>query len=184
MTNAEKIIYYVKKDIKVALPAKIVNFYPETLKADIILLNQIKIGKEYKECPEIKDVPVSIQKAGVFAIIPPYKKDDVVYCLVNDCALDHLLNTKESSQEQFFRSHDIEDLVIIGGLQTKVDFPLPKSDGLVIKNIVTNSGITINTDGSIIIGNDTVPTQTLNEWMQLVSSYTGVTMPACMIKKV
>ena len=63
-----------------------------------------------------------------------------------------------------------------------MDFPLPKSDGLVIKNIVTNSGITINIDGTIIIGNDTVPAQTLNEWMQAVSSYTGVPMPVCMKK--
>ena len=104
------------KEVHTALPAKIRSFDAETMRAEVILLNQKRLGDEMVEIPPIVEVPVASYKANNFHIRPPYQKGDVVLVVFAEKALDKLLITGEVENPVIKRFHSYDDAVVIGGL--------------------------------------------------------------------
>lgn len=155
MRGAELIKQLLEQELKelhVALPAKIENYDPETMIAEITLLSKKILNDEEVTIPKIIEVPVGHLNAGPFVIRPPYQKGDVVQVLFNERALDKLLITGDPESVKYKRKHAFDDAVIIKGLKAEQESKLNSNYGqdLLFENKEADSRIVMMKDGSLL----------------------------------
>jgi hypothetical protein len=148
----KKLIDQELKELHVALPAKIENYDPETMIAEITLLSKKILNDEKVTIPKIIEVPVGHLNAGPFVIRPPYQKGDVVQVLFNERALDKLLITGDPESVKYKRKHAFDDAVIIKGLKSEQENKLNSNYGqdLLFENQEADSRIVMMKDGSLL----------------------------------
>lgn len=162
-----KIIEKERDSIHTAMPARIISYDSEKLRAKIVLLFRDSNGSER---PPILQVPVTAFFAGGFIIRPSYVSGDVVQVLFSEQALDNMLQSNNSREADYKRHHSIDDAVIIGGLMIDgTNLPSDKKSGVYIgdiggKNYIhiddnvdvdTEGDVNIKATGKIHVGNTT-----------------------------
>jgi|GEM_PF-1618599 hypothetical protein len=149
----KKLIDQELKELHVALPAKIENYDPETMIAEITLLSKKILNDEEVTIPKIIEVPVGHLNAGPFVIRPPYQKGDVVQVLFNERALDKLLITGDPESVKYKRKHAFDDAVVIKGLKAEQENKLNSNYGqdLLFENQEADSRIVMKVNGDLLI---------------------------------
>ncbi|WP_018250311.1 Gp138 family membrane-puncturing spike protein [Orenia marismortui] len=147
------------EDIHIALPAKIQNYDPEKMIADIVVLAKKELGEEEVEIPPVLEVPVSHFKAGPFIIRPPYNRGDVVQVLFNERAIDNLLASNRAESPEFNRKHSLDDAIVIAGLKTERESSYPsdhQEDFLIYNRDTQEKAVLKKAGGAILEVNDLV----------------------------
>ena len=147
MENANKFLKDfasgISKGVNVAKLGKVVKFYPEVMKADVIPLPS-------EDNAMIINVPVATVRTSDFLLYYPLKPDDNVVLLFIDNDTDNILLGEDSIETE--RDHDVSDCICLGGitlLKEKLD--VDDKDALVIQNIENTARININKNGEIDI---------------------------------
>ena len=147
MENANKFLKDfasgISKGVNVAKLGKVVKFYPEVMKADVIPLPS-------EDNAMIINVPVATVRTSDFLLYYPLKPDDNVVLLFVDNDTDNILLGEDSIETE--RDHDVSDCICLGGitlLKEKLD--VDDKDALVIQNIENTARININKNGEIDI---------------------------------
>lgn len=123
--------------------AKVVKFYPETMKVDVMPLPS-------EDNSMIINVPVATVRSKDFLIYYPLKVDDVVILIFADNDTDNILLGEDSIETE--RGHDISDCICIGGITLLNDtLEVDEKDALVMQNISNTASISIKKDGDIKI---------------------------------
>ncbi len=145
--NANSFFDDLKKGIagetNVCKMAKVVNFYPETMKVDVMPLPS-------EDNSMIINVPVATVRSKDFLIYYPLKPDDKVILIFVDNDTDNILLGEDSAETE--RGHDISDCICIGGITLLNDsLDVDDADSLVVQNISNSAKIKIKNDGKIQI---------------------------------
>lgn len=147
MENANKFLKDfasgISKGVNVAKLGKVVKFYPEVMKADVMPLPS-------EDNAMIINVPVATVRTSNFLLYYPLKPDDNVVLLFVDNDTDNILLGEDSIETE--RDHDVSDCICLGGitlLKEKLD--VENKDALVIQNIANTARINITKDGEIDI---------------------------------
>lgn len=145
--NANSFFDDLKKGIagetNVCKMAKVVNFYPETMKVDVMPLPS-------EDNSMIINVPVATVRSKDFLIYYPLKPDDKVILTFVDNDTDNILLGEDSAETE--RGHDISDCICIGGITLLNDsLDVDDADSLVVQNISNSAKIKIKNDGKIQI---------------------------------
>lgn len=123
--------------------AKVVKFYPETMKVDVMPLPS-------EDNSMIINVPVATVRSKDFLIYYPLEVDDVVILIFADNDTDNILLGEDSIETE--RGHDISDCICIGGITLLNDsLEVDEKDALVMQNISNTASISIKKDGDIKI---------------------------------
>lgn len=123
--------------------AKVVKFYPETMKVDVMPLPS-------EDNSMIINVPIATVRSKDFVIYYPLKADDIVILLFADNDTDNILLGEDSIETE--RGHDISDCICIGGITLLNDtLEVDDKDALVMQNISNTASISIKKDGDIKI---------------------------------
>lgn len=147
MENANKFLKDfangISKGVNVAKLGKVVKFYPEVMKADVMPLPS-------EDNAMIINVPVATVRTKDFLLYYPLKPDDNVVLLFVDNDTDNILLGEDSIETE--RDHDVSDCICLGGitlLKEKLD--VENKEALVIQNIENTARINITKDGEIDI---------------------------------
>ncbi len=147
MENANKFLKDfasgISKGVNVSKLGKVVKFYPEVMKADVMPLPS-------EDNAMIINVPVATVRTSDFLLYYPLKPDDNVVLLFVDNDTDNILLGEDSIETE--RDHDVSDCICLGGitlLKEKLD--VDDKDALVIQNIENTARININKNGEIDI---------------------------------
>lgn len=145
-------------DLHVALPAKILKYNSEEMRADIQLLIKKDLGDNEVEMPPIIEVPVAHFKAGSFIIRPPYREGDVVQVLFNERAIDNLLVSNRPRSVEFKRRHSFDDAVIVGGFKTEreANYPAQNGEDFLIANLESGDKFILKKAGGVIVESNEV----------------------------
>lgn len=123
--------------------AKVVKFYPETMKVDVMPLPS-------EDNSMIINVPVATVRSKDFLIYYPLEVDDIVILIFADNDTDNILLGEDSIETE--RGHDISDCICIGGITLLNDtLEVDNKDALVMQNISNTASISIKKDGDIKI---------------------------------
>lgn len=123
--------------------AKVVKFYPETMKVDVMPLPS-------EDNSMIINVPVATVRSKDFVIYYPLEVDDIVILIFADNDTDNILLGEDSIETE--RGHDISDCICIGGITLLNDtLEVDEKDALVMQNISNTASISIKKDGDIKI---------------------------------
>ena len=123
--------------------AKVVKFYPETMKVDVLPLPS-------EDNSMIINVPVATVRSKDFLIYYPLEVDDVVILIFADNDTDNILLGEDSIETE--RGHDISDCICIGGITLLNDsLEVDEKDALVMQNISNTASISIKKNGDIKI---------------------------------
>lgn len=123
--------------------AKVVKFYPETMKVDVMPLPS-------EDNSMIINVPVATVRNKDFLIYYPLEVDDIVILIFADNDTDNILLGEDSIETE--RGHDISDCICIGGITLLNDsLEVDNKDALVMQNISNTASIAIKKDGDIKI---------------------------------
>lgn len=123
--------------------AKVVKFYPETMKVDVMPLPS-------EDNSMIINVPVATVRSKDFLIYYPLEADDIVILIFADNDTDNILLGEDSIETE--RGHDISDCICIGGITLLNDtLEVDEKDALVMQNISNSASISIKKDGDIKI---------------------------------
>lgn len=137
MKGSEFLDQYVKQvisDIHTLMPARIEDYDPVTLEAEVqpLFMQKFK-DQDPVEMPLIVKVPVMPLIAGGFVIRPPYEEDDIVLVGFTERALDEVINTGEGALPASKRRHALDDAVVLGGLNPFNNaLPAEHGDNLII----------------------------------------------------
>lgn len=145
--NANNFFEDFKKNIagetNVCKMAKVVKFYPETMKVDVMPLPS-------EDNSMIINVPVATVRSKDFLIYYPLEVDDIVILIFADNDTDNILLGEDSIETE--RGHDVSDCICIGGITLLNDsLEVDNKDALVMQNISNTASITIKKDGDIKI---------------------------------
>lgn len=145
--NANKFFEDLKKNISgetnVCKIAKVVKFYPETMKVDVIPLPS-------EDNSMVINVPVATVRSKDFVIYYPLDVDDIVILIFADNDIDNILLGEDSIETE--RGHDISDCICIGGITLLNEtLEVNEKDALVIQNISNTAKINVKSDGKIKI---------------------------------
>lgn len=145
--NANKFFNDLKKNISnqtnVCKIGKVVKFYPETMKVDVLPLPS-------EDNALIINVPVVTVRSKDFLIYYPLKPDDKVVLLFADNDSDDILLGGDSAETE--RGHDISDCVCLGGITLlNENLNIEDSDSLVIQNLSASTKIILKESGKIEI---------------------------------
>ncbi len=145
--NANKFFEDLKKNISgetnVCKMAKVVKFYPETMKVDVMPLPS-------EDNSMVINVPVATVRTKDFLIYYPLKAGDTVILIFADNDIDNILLGEDSIETE--RGHDISDCICIGGITLLNEtLDVDDKDALVIQNISNTASISIKKDGDIKI---------------------------------
>lgn len=133
----------IAAETNVCKMAKVVNFYPETMKVDVMPLPS-------EDNSMIINVPVATVRSKNFLIYYPLEADDIVILVFSDNDIDNILLGEDSVESE--RGHDISDCVCIGGITLLKDsLKVDEKDALVMQNISNTASISIKKDGDIKI---------------------------------
>jgi len=143
------------------LPAKIVSFDPEKLRATVQPTINKVMGPDGKETklpfPLLFLVPVDCIKTEYFLIRPPYAKDDPVTVGFYERSVEEILEDLELRDPYFTRKHHLKDAIVVQGRMTEKEGkkkPAPKcwADELIILNREkTGSCIRMLPGGDIVV---------------------------------
>lgn len=123
--------------------ARIETFDPETMKADVTL---VQSGEE------VFEVPVSFISAGEFFIRPPYKKGELVMVVFAESSIDEVITTGEQRKARAKDKHNISDAMVIQGVKPfNAKLPFQHSDDLVIAKRDYSSKIVLKKNGEVVI---------------------------------
>lgn len=123
--------------------AKVVKFYPETMKVDVMPLPS-------EDNSMIINVPVATIRSKDFLMYYPLKADDIVILIFADNDTDNILLGEDNAETE--RGHDISDCICIGGITLLNDsLEVDEKDALVMQNISNSASISIKKDGDIKI---------------------------------
>lgn len=123
--------------------AKVVKFYPDTMKVDVMPLPS-------EDNSMIINVPVATVRSKDFVIYYPLEVDDIVILIFADNDTDNILLGEDSIETE--RGHDISDCICIGGITLLNDsLEVDEKDALVMQNISNTASISIKKDGEIKI---------------------------------
>ena len=123
--------------------AKVVKFYPETMKVDVMPLPS-------EENSMVINVPVATVRSKDFVIYYPLDVDDIVILIFADNDTDNILLGEDSIETE--RGHDISDCICVGGITLLNEtLDVDDKDALVIQNISNTASISIKKDGDIKI---------------------------------
>lgn len=123
--------------------AKVVKFYPEIMKVDVMPLPS-------EDNSMIINVPVATVRSKDFLIYYPLEADDIVILIFADNDTDNILLGEDSIETE--RGHDISDCICIGGITLLNDtLEVDEKDALVMQNISNSASISIKKDGDIKI---------------------------------
>ena len=108
MENANKFLKDfasgISKGVNVAKLGKVVKFYPEVMKADVIPLPS-------EDNAMIINVPVATVRTSDFLLYYPLKPDDNVVLLFIDNDTDNILLGEDSIETE--RDHDVSDCICL-----------------------------------------------------------------------
>lgn len=127
--------------------AKVVKFYPETNKADVVILPS-------KDNPMILNVPVAHVRSQGFFIYTPLKTDDKVVLLFADYDTDSILFDVDDVATE--RAHDVSDCVCIGELTLfNEKLKIKDAESLCVQSIDGKSSVVVK-DSGVEVSADTV----------------------------
>lgn len=133
----------LSKGVFVARIGKVVKFYPEVMKVEVMPLPT-------KENAMVINVPMVTVRTGDFLIYYPPKPGDIVILLFLDGDNDDILVGIDNAQTE--RVHNVSDCVCLGGitlLNKKLDVDDKKA--LNIQNMTNTAKIVVKKDGDINI---------------------------------
>ena len=139
--------------VHTALPARILTFDAENMRAKIELLLKDEDGDVI---PPILNCPVGFLNAGGFIIRPPFEKGDTVQVLFNEKAIDKLIISGKAESVDSKRVFSLDDATIVTGLkmQSTAKLPSENTGDLLISNTEVNSKIILKKNGDIVIESD------------------------------
>lgn len=147
MENANKFLKDfasgISKGVNVAKLGKVVKFYPEVMKVDVMPLPS-------EDNAMIINVPVATVRTSDFLLYYPLKPDDNVILLFVDNDTDNILLGEDSIETE--RDHDVSDCICLGGitlLKEKLD--VDDTEALIMQNMDNSSKIILKKDGKIEI---------------------------------
>ena len=107
----------IKSDIRVALPAKVTSFDADkqTISCIPTIRELVNInGKvSYRDLPELKDVPISIPRAGNWAITLPIQVGDECMVIFQDLCIDGWWFRGGVQNWNDLRRHDLSDAIAV-----------------------------------------------------------------------
>lgn len=131
------------KSMNVAKFGKVVKFYPEQMKIDVL-------PYPTEDRAIILNVPVATVRNKDYVIYYPLKPDDIVLLLFIDNDTDKILMGEDDIQSE--RMHDENDCVALGGITLLNDnLNITNTDDIVIQNISGNGSISLSKDGTIAL---------------------------------
>nr|DAL26889.1 MAG TPA_asm: baseplate protein [Caudoviricetes sp.] len=129
----------LSKGLNVAKLAKVVKFYPEHMKVDVI-------PYPTKDSAIILNVPIATINTKEYLVYYPLKADDIVVLLFIDFDTDNILLGEDSIETD--RGHDLSDCVCIGSISTFKETLKPDDiNSLVIQDKANIAKIKLNSDG-------------------------------------
>lgn len=146
----ENMIHYNMDDTNTLLVGKIINYYPESQRADVLPLQELRVRDEWVKPSQILDCPVLFQNTGDFYVRNPYKPEDIVLLGFNKYSIDNALIDGEIRQPEHERTFELSDCIVLGGLslinQEYIDKENVSDFMLDCKNVKTKIRITPNGD--------------------------------------
>ena len=126
----------ISKGLNVAKLAKVVKYYPENMKVDVMPLPT-------EESAMIINVPLATIATKDYLVYYPLKPDDVVVLLFIDYDTDNILLGEDSLETE--RGHDVSDCVAIGCISLfKESLSISDTDSLLIQEKGGKSKIRLN----------------------------------------
>lgn len=126
----------INKGLNVAKLAKVVKFYPENMKVDVMPFPT-------KESAMILNVPLATIATKDYLVYYPLKADDIVVLLFIDYDTDNILLGEDSLETE--RGHDVSDCVAIGCISLfKEPLSISDVDSLLIQEKGGKSKIKLN----------------------------------------
>lgn len=143
--SANKFFNELKKNIfdetNVCKIAKVVKFYPETMKVDVLPLPS-------EDNAMIINVPVVTVRSKDYLIYYPLKPDDKVVLLFVDNDTDNILLGEDNKDTE--RGHDVSDCICLGGITLLNDsLVVDDKEALIIQNIKNTARIIVKENGDI-----------------------------------
>lgn len=159
------------QDMFVARMGKVVAFYPETQKVDVIPMPT-------EDNSIILNVPVSTMRTKDFLMYYPFEPDDMVVLLFADNDTEDIKLGEDRSQTE--RRHDITDCIAIGGFTRfnetlDVEFP----EEMVIQNLKNEVAMTLKKDGDLDIKYKNLKEHTLENTVEINVSEDGNVNMTC-----
>lgn len=129
----------INEGLNVAKLAKVVKFYPENMKVDVMPFPT-------KESAMILNVPLATISTKDYLVYYPLKPDDVVVLIFIDYDTDNILLGEDSLETE--RGHDLSDCVAIGSISLFKE-PLSPADinSLVLQDKGGKAAIKVNSGG-------------------------------------
>ena len=126
----------ISKGLNVAKLAKVVKYYPENMKVDVI-------PYPTEESAMIINVPLATIATKDYLVYYPLKPDDIVVLLFIDYDTDNILLGEDSLETE--RGHDVSDCVAIGCISLfKEPLSVSDIDSLLIQEKGGKSKIRLN----------------------------------------
>lgn len=150
-------------DLHTCMPGKIVEYYPETQKADIQpLIKRLQVhedGTEFEESlPVLPDVPIQFQRGGGFFVTFPLAVGDLVELHFQERSIDNYLSGDgEDTNPEEFRHHDLSDAVAVPGFYPfklaikdidSANFVMGKDEGGIQIHLTPDGTMELKHDGS------------------------------------
>jgi len=109
----------LKRSVKVAELAQVIEFYPDAMRADVKPLVKYPDGNNYLSCPPILSVPVlcTFGSDGT-PYCAEWRKGDIGLIVYLDRDSDGVLISGGESAPNTERVHSGDDAVLIGGVPT------------------------------------------------------------------
>ena len=129
----------INKGLNVAKLAKVVKYYPENMKVDVMPFPT-------EDSAMIINVPLATIATKDYLVYYPLKPDDIVVLLFIDYDTDNILLGEDSLETE--RGHDLSDCVAIGCISLfKEPLKVSDIDSLVIQDKGGKSKIKLNSEG-------------------------------------
>lgn len=147
MENANKFLKDfasgISKGVNVAKLGKVVKFYPEVMKADVMPLPS-------EDNAMIINVPVATVRTSDFLLYYPLKPDDNVVLLFVDNDTDNILLGEDSIETE--RDHDVSDCICLGGITLlKERLDVDDTEAFIMQNMDNTAKIILKKNGDIDI---------------------------------
>lgn len=127
---------HIGKGINVAKLGKVVKFYPENMKVDVMPFPT-------KESAMILNVPLATIATKDYLVYYPLKADDIVVLLFIDYDTDNILLGEDNLETE--RGHDVSDCVAIGCISLfKESLSVSDINSLIIQDKAGKSKIKLN----------------------------------------
>lgn len=178
----------LSREIRVAMPAKVVSFDP--LKQTIVaqpLIREKVIDRttgdvQWVQLPQLLDVPVAFPQGGAFVLTLPVMAGDEVLIIFNDMCIDSWWTSGGIQNWNDRRRHDLSDAIAIPGINSTPNLipaistelaELRTKDGSVRLQL-GSGGFSVSLDGSTSISSDGSGLTFSYEGNEITLSSTGV----------